>query len=53
MIDSNVQRNAPDLSFYCGVYRLVMIGKELSKKFHPHVQTVTEGTDVIVTQIVT
>ena len=35
------------------MYRLVMIGKELSKKFTPQVQTVTAGADVIVTQITT
>ena len=32
---------------------LVIIGKELSKKFTLHVQMVTVGTDVIVTQITT
>ena len=30
-----------------------MIGKELSKKFTPHVQMVTVEADVIVTQITT
>ena len=35
------------------IYHLVMIGKELSKKFTPHVQMVTVGADVIVTQITT
>ena len=35
------------------IYCLVMIGKELSKKFNPHAQMVTEGADIIVIQIVT
>ena len=38
----------PSLVEVC-TYRLVMIGEELSKKFNPHVQTVTDGVDVIVT----
>ena len=35
------------------LYRLVMMGKELSKKFTPHVQMFTVGVHVIVTQITT
>ena len=33
------------------IYRLVMMSIDLSKKFTPHMQTVTGSTDVIVTQL--
>ena len=33
------------------IYRLVMMSIDLSKKFTPHVQTVTGSVDVIVTKL--
>ena len=33
------------------IYRLVMVSIDLSKKFTPHVQTVTGSVDAIVTQL--
>ena len=40
-----------DLLIAVWIYHLVMIGKELSKKLTPHMQTVTVGADIIVTKI--